>query len=349
MLTMKQNMNIDHQRKMAAILRILDQAGKPLGSTALSRELCAQGIDLKERMVRYYLTLTDKERLTENLGRKGRVITDRGRQELDVGIAIDKVGFVNSRIDELTYRMNFNPDTQSGTVVLNYSIIKSTSTKKTFDEINRVARVLNAGLGMGRYIQIAYPGKTIQNISIPKNHIAIGTMCSVTINGILLHHGISMTNRFGGLLEMRNGQPVRFSQIISYDGSTLDPIEIFIKGKMTSVNQTSLTGTGCITAGFREIPVAALPAAQAIIKRLKQSGLANVLMIGKPNQPLLDIPVSVGRVGLIVPAGLNPIASLEEVGLITTNQALANICPFEQLRPIDAFIPQGYDSFWHTT
>jgi hypothetical protein len=328
-------MDINKQRKMAAILQVLEKSGKPVGSAVISRQLGNMGFDLRERMVRYYLNLTDKNGMTKNLGRRGHIITDVGRKELDVAVVIDKVGFVNSRIDEMAYRMHFDEESMIGTIILNISTIKTSYHEQV---IREVARIMKAKLGMGRFCRVAYPGQDIQGIKVPTSHIAVGTICSVTLNGILLRHGISMTSRFGGLLELSNNVPVRFSQIINYNGSTIDPLEIFIKGKMTSVNQVASNGAGNIGASFREIPVASLPVAKAIIDKLEKVGLGGVLMIGKPNQPLLDIPVGVGRVGLIVAGGLNPVAALEEIGLTTVNRALCNLCDFAQLRPIESVL-----------
>jgi repressor of nif and glnA expression len=59
-----------------------------------------------------------------------------------------------------------------------------------------------------------------------------------------------------------------------------------------------------------------------------------VLTVGSPGTPLLDIPVSQGRVGLIVAAGLNPIAAVEEQGVPTENHAMETLCEFAELRPV---------------
>ena len=324
-------MDVDKQRKIAAILHILAQAGRPLGSTTISKQLLNVGIALRERMVRYYLSLADQNGLTKNLGRRGHLITEQGRQELDVAVAIDKIGFINARIDELVYRMHFDENALQGNIIINSSLIKTSDPKEALREI---ARVMKANLGMGQFYQLATPGQTLHNITVPDGHIAVCTLCSVTLNGILIRHGISMISRFGGLLELYRGQPVRFRHIINYDGSTLDPLEIFIKSRMTSVGEVARSGTGNIGASFREIPVAALPRVRALIKRLEEIGLGGVLMIGDPNQPVLDIPVGIGRVGIIVVGGLNSVAAVEESGLATTNFTLHNLCDFSQLQPI---------------
>ncbi|MBE3123587.1 MAG: hypothetical protein IMZ65_02155, partial [Planctomycetes bacterium] len=75
-------MSLDSQRKIAAILRVLDEAGRPLGGAKLARGLQRAGIQLEQRMVRNYLEAMDAAGLTVNLGRRGRQLTDHGRREL---------------------------------------------------------------------------------------------------------------------------------------------------------------------------------------------------------------------------------------------------------------------------
>ena len=151
------------------------------------------------------------------------------------------------------------------------------------------------------------------------------------INGILIHAGIPVTSRFGGLLEVYEGEPYRFTEIIHYDGSSLDPLEIFIKGKMTSVSEAVRTGRGRIGASFREIPSSALPQMRKLVKQLEGIGLGAILAVGKPNQPLLDIPVVEGKAGIIVAGGLNPMAAVEESGIRTENLAMGTLLDFSEL------------------
>ena len=130
---------------------------------------------------------------------------------------------------------------------------------------------------------------------------------------------------------MEEGAPQRFTQIITYDGSSLDPLEIFIRGHMTSVGEVARTGSGMLGASFREVPMVALPEVQRIIHESEQAGIYNVLSLGLPNQPLLDIPVAQGRVGLVVSGGLNPIAAVVEAGIAVSSAAMSTLCPFEEL------------------
>ena len=325
-------MNIETKRKIAAILHILQQSGNPVGSSVLARKLREAGINLKPRMIRNYLQAMDRMGFTENLGRRGRRITDRGRAELESAVVIDKVGLVATRIDELAYSMSFNLDQNKGTVAINISTVPAPE----FEKAKRViAEIMRAGLGMGHFAAIAGPDSVLGEFHVPPGEVAIGTVCSVTLNGALVHKGIPIVSRFGGLLECRAWKPLRVVHMISYDGTTLDPLEIFIRGKMTGVLEAARTGNGIIGASFREVPAAALPAVREITTRLADIGLGGVLATGEPNQPLLDIPVRHGSAGLIVAAGLNPAAALVEAGISADNAAMAVLHEFEELVPID--------------
>ncbi|MBN1545068.1 MAG: DUF128 domain-containing protein, partial [Syntrophaceae bacterium] len=318
------------QRKIISILHILHDAAGPLGGTRIAQRLQEFGFDLSQRMVRNYLQILDKEGLTQNLGKKGRRITAKGEKELKSSFVIEKVGFVASKIDTLTYKMDFSLRKKRGKIILNVSTIGRQYLRKAIQQIQSVFR---AELGMGRFVVLGIPGAEIEGVTLEGGKVAIGTVCSVTINGILLKEGIHTTSRFGGLLELVEGRPFRFTEIINYDGSSIDPLEIFIKSGMTGVRQAFLKGNGKIGASFREFPSVALSKVEKIRRKLDKIGLGGVVMIGKPGRPLLDIPVTEERVGMIVAGGLNPIAAVEESGITTESIAMGSLFEFEQLTP----------------
>ena len=161
--------------------------------------------------------------------------------------------------------------------------------------------------------------------TVPSGRIALGTVCSVTVNGILLKHGIPVVSRFGGLIEIRDRRPVRFVAVIEYSGTTLDPLEAFIRAGMTQVRECVRTDSGVIGVSFREIPAASVPAVRRIKEEMDGQGLDGIMAIGTPNQPLFEIPVGEGRAGLIVSGGLNPIAALWEARMEVTFHSLAEV------------------------
>jgi repressor of nif and glnA expression len=66
---------------------------------------------------------------------------------------------------------------------------------------------------------------------------------------------------------------------------------------------------------------------------MEKQGLASVLALGRPNQPLLQIPVAEGRTGLIVVGGMNPFAALREAGAQLQLQSLAGLEDFSSFLP----------------
>ena len=321
-------MDIKTQRKMVAILRVLKDSPGPLGSERLAEDLRLTGLELSERTIRNYLAEADALGWTENLGRRGRRLTSAGRQELEGALVVDKVGFIAARVDTLAYQMTFDIESRRGLVILNISTLAPRDLRGA---IAQMTKVYDANLGMGRLLAFGKPGERIGDFHVPDGCYAIGTICSVSINGIFLRANIPTTSRFGGLLELESGRPRRFVQIINYDGSSLDPLEVFIRGHMTSVARAARTGSGVLGAGFREVPMVALSEVRRLAALSEKVGLGGVLAIGGPNQPILDVPVPQGRVGLVVCGGLNPIAAVVESGVATTSTAMSTLCEFQEL------------------
>lgn len=321
-------MNKLSERKIISILQILQDYNKPVGSAIIAIKLQELGFDLSERTIRYYLQKMDTKGYTENLGKKGRIITKKGISELKSAFVFEKVGFIASKIDTLTYQMDFSLQKRAGSIILNLTTFHNHFFYKAYEQIKNV---FDEGLGMGKFIMIGHPDSIVGNIKIDPDKIAIGTVCSVTINGIFLKKGIYTTSQFGGVLEYTNGKPHRFAEIIKYDGTSIDPLEIFIKGGMTNIRDVIKTGNGRIGASFREFPSIALHKVEKIKSRLDDIGLGGILLIGKPGRPLLDIPVPEGRVGMVVAGGLNPIAAVEEEGIPTENAALKLVFDFDNM------------------
>jgi repressor of nif and glnA expression len=194
---------------------------------------------------------------------------------------------------------------------------------------------MDAGLGMGRFWTLARAGAEVAGFRVPPAEVALGTVCAITFNGVLRAAGVPVVSRFGGLLELHDGRPARFTHLIRYDGTTLDPLEIFIKARMTSVRAAAETGNGVIGASFREVPAVALPLVEKTVEQFRRAGLGGLIAIGDPSRPLLDIPVSQDRAGVAIAAGLNPMAAVHESGIPTANHAMARLWRFEALEAIN--------------
>ncbi|PLX51259.1 MAG: hypothetical protein C0613_01290 [Desulfobulbaceae bacterium] len=315
-------------KKELTILRILQKAETPLSSSKILESLQAMGQESSERTIRHYFKILDDKGLTANLGKKGRIITPLGHKELSKARIFDKVGFLQTKIDQLTFRMNFDLSSRSGTVILNITLI---SQEILASAEPLIRKVYDAGYSMGSMMALFAPGERMGEFVIPEGMVGFGTVCSITLNGVLLAHGIPTHSIFGGLLELRKRQATRFVEIIKYDGTSLDPLEIFIRSGMTDYRGAVKDGNGRIGAGFREVPADSRDKVLALIKKLEEVGLGGFLLIGWPGQPLLEIPVAEGRTGIVVIGGLNPVAILEESGIKLQSRAMAGMVEYGKL------------------
>jgi len=315
-----------------AILRILSNSQGALGSKKISKQLRDEyGIDLAERTVRYHLRLLDEKGLTSKVSRRsGRQVTELGKDEMGDALVRDKVGFVIDKIELLAYETTFDPVRREGLIPVNLSLFSVGQ----FDiAIRAMKDCFDSGLCVSDLVAVATEGERLAGITIPQGQVGLATVCSVIINGVLLKVGIPMDSRFGGILQMHNHYPWRFSDLIQYSGSSLDPSEIFIAGRMTSIDSVVKTGRGKILANFREIPAVSLPLARDIISKLRKAGINAPLLLGEPNKTACEMPVGLNKAGVVLAGGLNPLAAAVEAGCRVTNKAMNGMLNYGDLRP----------------
>ncbi len=316
-------------KTMLAILKVLDKhADTILGSREISRQLKVHGVELTERTVRYHLRILDERGYTKVFGKEGRQITQKGKEELAQALVSDKIGFIISKIETLSYLTDLDLEKNEGNIILNVSYFPGDKLKEA---LKIMKHIFSSPYVMCDKVVMQKAGEKIGDVIVPEKQIGFGTVCSVTINGIFLKAGIPVTSKFGGVLQIENDEPSRFTSLISYEGSSLDPLEIFIKSHMTDVLGAVKNHSGKILASFREIPVVSLERARQLSEDLRQKGIGGVLIIGNPNQPLLEMPVAVDKAGVVIVGGLNPLAALEEAGIPTVSKAMSTLYRFSDL------------------
>ncbi|MDY6892679.1 MAG: NrpR regulatory domain-containing protein [Chloroflexota bacterium] len=316
------------REKQLSILSILRGSDIPLSSSRISEELAAFGQHVSERTVRFYLKRMDEDGLTQSIGKRGRHITQKGLSELDSSRIMERAAFMSAKIDQMTYRMDFDITDRSGTVVINITLVEP---GQLLERVGMICKVFEKGYAMGQLVALLEPGESIGHITVPEGMVGVGTACSITLNGVLLKYGIPTNSRFGGLLELQGGKPTRFVEIITYDGTSIDPLEVFIRSGMTNYIGAIETGNGRIGASFREFPAESRELVEKLAHKLENVGLGGFVRIGRISQTLLEIPVSEGRVGAIVIGGLNPVSILEETGLRAYSRALAGLIDYNRL------------------
>ncbi|NQT71828.1 MAG: DUF128 domain-containing protein [Chloroflexi bacterium] len=316
------------ERKVLLILRIVSESPDPVGARIIARRMQDYGIDLTERAVRYHLKLMDERGLTHLVGRDGRLITEHGIDELKSALVQDKVGLVLSKIEMQAFQTSFDWKTCTGQIPMNVSLFS----QKEFDRaVSVMVPVFKTKLCAGDRVAVAREGEKIGDLIVPEGKVALGTVCSVLVNGVLLKAGIPMDSRFGGILQLRNRQPRRFVELIHYAGSSLDPSEVFIRGKMTSVRKAARNGNGKILSNFREVPAICRPIVEETMEGLLKAGLRGVLLMGNTSEPVCEIPVEINKIGMILIGGMNPVAAAEEVGIEAENRAMSTIVDYQNL------------------
>ncbi len=318
----------DTERKVISILKVLSESKEPLGSITIARELERHGIYLSERAVRYHLRITDERGYTQPMGRDGRKLTAQGLEELKMALAPEQVGFVRDNLELLAFYTNFNSAKKTGQIPINTSIIDK---EKFRAALEIMSPAFKAGLCVSDLVVTASEGEKLGSIVIPRGKIGLGTVCSVLINGVLLKKGIPVESRFGGVLEVKDNKPRRFTAIINYDGTSIDPSEQYIRAKMTSVRAVASTGNGKLLANFREMPAPARATAQEVIDSLKAAGIGGVYVLGNTSESVCQIAISLNRLGMVLIGGLNPVAAAAESGIEIENFGESGVVDYQQL------------------
>ena len=324
----------DIERKAILILKILHESPDPLGARVIARKMAERDVQLSERTVRYHLKFMDERGLTKLVGRRdGRMITKQGLAEILDARVQDKIGLSISRIDVLSFRTTFDLKKKRGLVPVNISFFP----KDQFQQALKIMKpVFHKNLAVSSRVAMAVAGKTLGDVVVPPGKVGLATICSIIINGVLLKYGIPIDSKFGGILQIRKGEILRFVELIHYAGSSLDPSEIFIRGKMTSVVDVVNKGEGKILANFREIPSLSRTLVDGVVEDFAKAGINGVLSIGDIGHPLCQTQVDVNKIGVILIGGLNPVAATHEEGLDVDNKAMSTVMEFEKLQSIEA-------------
>ena len=308
------------ERKYIEILRILKEHREPVGAKRLSELMAERGFILSDRAVQYYLSYLDSMGFTEKVGNQGRILTPEGFQETDNALVDDRIGFVISKLERLAYRSTFDPSTGTGDVAYNLSVVPEESLDRiraAFDE------VVKAGCGFFSSYRI------IDNDPrIPHGSAGIITLCSISMDGVFQRNGIPVKMAYGGRLEIIEGTPKRFVDLIGYRGTTIDPLELFISSGLTSINSYCRTGSGITLANVREIPSSAARQVKDTIRQMKQCGFVFPVSMG--NQ-VFNLPPNQYRLSIVAFSGLNFVGNTAEQGFDIKTEIGAGNIPFTKV------------------
>ncbi len=240
--------------------------------------------------------------------------------------------FITSRIENMMYEVTFDPAKRKGSIIVNTSIVDEPDFKRV---IGLIKQAVHSGLSVSPHIKIIYPGEKIGNLRMEKGKIGIATACSITIDGVLLKAGIPVKPKFGGVVEIHEGSPLRFTDILTYESTTIDPLDVLMSQELTSVTEMVNTGSGKILANMREAPMAARDTIEQVLDSLVEAGFSCILEVGEPNNDILGVQVGRDKIGIVVIGGTNPMVLVQEHGIEINTQEMSILLDIEEMVHID--------------
>jgi repressor of nif and glnA expression len=242
--------------------------------------------------------------------------------------------FVNNNIEDYAMQVTFDPVAGEGNIVYNLSLIKN-------EDLDFAISILKAahqtGVSVSGLVKFFSSEATVAGYHIPKGCTGICTMCSITFDGLLIRRGVPVNPIGGGVVQVENRTPIRFTHIILYEHTTIDPLQVLISQKTTSVTDVMRKGSGNMLANIREFHMEAEPLVGIVLDELSSSSYSGILEVGMPNLPLLGVPVSPQYVAIAAVGGTNPMAAIRESGRRVQTQAMKGLIDIRQMEEIRSF------------
>lgn len=242
-----------------------------------------------------------------------------------------QIRFTISRISDLMYDMTLDPRIKSGSVIANFSVIKEDDLQSALDIFNQVSSI---GLVVSPYFRILKEGESMGNMEVGEGEVGLATVCSITIDGVLLKSGVPTNLKGGGIVQVVKGRPMRFTHFIDYRYTTIDPLEVLMSQQQTSVMGVVKTGSGRILANLREAPMVARDAIEKTLDLLTAAGFDGVLEVGEPNSDLFGVTLDRDHLGIAVIGGTNPLAAIQEAGISIRTGALSDLIELSKMETI---------------
>lgn len=249
--------------------------------------------------------------------------------------ACSSLQFIDSVIDDLMYGVTFDPETNKGKIVVNLSIIPDSYLEKSLSVYRHATYV---GLIVSPFIKVLKEGETFFDYVIPSGKCGLVTACSITIDGVLLKKGIPVQPKFGGILQIKDGKPLRFTETINYADTTVDPLELLSSLDAVSVSSLANTGTGKILANMREAHMGSRNDIEKILDLLTKAGFGGIIEVGEPNSSVLGVPVGMGHIGIVVTGGTNAMVMMLEEQIPVESYTISGLIDISEMDHIDELV-----------
>jgi global nitrogen regulator NrpRII len=230
--------------------------------------------------------------------------------------------FTLSRIENLMQQVTFDPERVEGTIITNTSTIRHGQLQETLEIFHDV---IQSGLSVCPLLKIEETRELVE----------IKTACSITLAGVLLKNGIPIRPKGGGMIEVVEREPVRFTEMLMYWATTIDPIDILIDQELTGITGMMRTGNGRILGSLHEAPMVAKDRIEEVLDLMAGVDFAGVLELGEPNVGVLGVPVERDHIGLALVGGTNLIAAAMESGVNIETKSISGLTDVSEMKHIE--------------
>jgi len=222
-------------------------------------------------------------------------------------------------------KVSFDPEKMEGKIITNTSVVKLEMLDVT---LRTLQDAIMSGLTVSPFVKIESVGTCAR----------IWTACSITVDGVLLKGGVPVRPKGGGVIEVQDREPVRFTEMLMYWATTLDPIDILISQDLTDVMGMMRTGSGRILGNLQEAPMLARDKIEERLEVLAEAEFTGVLELGDPNMDVLGVSVERDRVGIALVGGTNIVAAAIEQGIDIENESISGLTDIREMTHIEELV-----------
>jgi repressor of nif and glnA expression len=233
--------------------------------------------------------------------------------------------FTLSRIENLMHQVTFDPVKMKGKIITNTSLIEKERLNETLAVFYDI---IQSGLSVSPLIMLGEE----------KGLIKIKTACSLTISGVLLKSGIPVRPKGGGLIEVVERAPTRFTDMLMYWATTIDPIDVLTSQELTDITGMMRTGNGRILGNLQEAPMLARDRIEEVLDLLTAAEFTGVLELGEPNMNVLGVSVERDHVGIALVGGTNLVAAAQEFGINVRHESISDLTDVAEMKHIEELI-----------
>lgn len=233
--------------------------------------------------------------------------------------------FTLARIENLMQQVSFDPAGMKGKIITNTSLVRKERLSET---IHIFYDTIQSGLAVSPMIRLEEAGSMMR----------IRTACSLTICGVLLKAGIPVRPKGGGIIEVVRREPTRFTEMLMYWATTIDPIDILTAQGLTDIMGMIRTGNGRILGNLQEAPMLARERIEEVLDQMASAEFTGVLELGEPNINVLGVSVERDRLGIALVGGTNLVAAARECGIDVEHESISGLTEISEMKHIESLI-----------